>query len=169
MDETAGTVEHLSDDRPPAAGGPLEGPSMRRLALVPLVAALVGISACSGSGTSTPAASTGGGAASAAASGGGGGAAACATAPAGAAAAVTVTIKDLKFSPQPVQAKVGDVIAWTNQDGSIPHTATLDNGACDTKTIAGGATAMLVFNTAGTYPYHCTVHPAMKDYSIVIQ
>jgi plastocyanin len=151
---------------------------MRRVALVPLLAALVGISACSGSGGSTPAASTGGGAASAAASAGGGaasaaasaaGAGVCATAPAGSTAAVTVTIKDLKFSPQPVQAKAGDVIAWTNQDGSIPHTATLDNGACDTATIAGGATAMLVFNTAGTYTYHCTVHPAMKDYTIVIQ
>jgi plastocyanin len=142
---------------------------MRRFGLVPLLAALVGVSACAGSGGSTAATSTGGGAASAAASAAGGGAAVCATAPAGSTAAVTVTIKDLKFSPQPVQAKAGDVIAWTNQDGSIPHTATLDNGACDTASIAGGSTAMLLFNTAGTYTYHCTVHPAMKDYTIVIQ
>ena len=144
---------------------------MRRLACAPLVAAMFSLAACSGGGT-TPVASTaagGGSGASATAGGSAGGGSACAAAAAGATAAATVTIKDLKFSPQPVQGKVGDVIAWTNQDGSIPHTATLDNGACDTGNIGGGATAMLVFNVAGTYTYHCTVHPAMKDYTVVIQ
>ena len=81
----------------------------------------------------------------------------------------TVTIKDFKFSPEPVQAKVGDVIAWTNSD-TAPHSATLDNGACDTKTIAVGATAMLVFTAPGTYTYHCSVHPTqMKGYTIQVQ
>jgi plastocyanin len=160
---------------------------MRRIATVPLLALLLGLAACSGTPSSTPGASTpvvasaaapavsaasaatssGGAAASAAASAPG--SAACAAAPAGAAATVTVTIKDFKYAPQPVQAKVGDVIAWSNQD-SAPHSATLDAGACDTKTINPGAQAMLVFNAPGTYTYHCSVHPTqMKDYSIEVK
>ena len=143
---------------------------MRRLTILPTLAATLLLAACSGSATSAPAASSGGGAASApAASAGGGTGAACAAAPAGATAATTVTIKDFKFSPEPVQAKVGDVIAWTNSD-SAPHSATLDNGACDTKPIAVGATAMLVFTAPGTYTYHCAIHPTqMKGYTIQVQ
>jgi plastocyanin len=145
---------------------------MRRLAFLPAVAMTLLLAACSGTSSSAPAASAGGGA-SANAGGGAsapaGGAAACAAAPSGATAAVTVTIKDFKFAPQPVQAKVGDVIAWSNQD-SAPHSATLDNGACDTKPISQGSTAMLVFTAPGTYTYHCTVHPTqMKDYTIQVQ
>jgi plastocyanin len=154
---------------------------MRRLALLPLLAALFILAACSGGASPVPAAatpaSTPAGGASAPASAGGasapasaaGGAAICATAPAGSTAAVTVTIKDFKFSPQPIQAKVGDVIAWSNQDGSTPHSAAMDTAGCKTDTINGGSTAMLVFNVAGTYTYHCAIHPTqMKDYTIVV-
>src|SRR5439155_19226374 len=56
-------------------------------------------------------------------------AAACATAPAGATATVNVAIKNFKFSPQPVEAKVGDIVAWKNDD-SAPHSATMDDGSC---------------------------------------
>ena len=60
----------------------------------------------------------------------------------------TVEIKDFKFSPQPVQAKVGDVVGWTNGD-SAPHTATLDDGRATPTTSSQGATGLLVFNSAG--------------------
>jgi plastocyanin len=138
--------------------------------MLPMLAATLLLAACSSSATSAPAASSGGGAASApAASAGGDTGAACAAAPAGATAAETVTIKDFKFSPEPVQAKVGDVIAWTNSD-TASHSATLDNGACDTKPIDVGATAMLVFTAPGTYTYHCSVHPTqMKGFTIQVQ
>ncbi len=150
---------------------------MRRLILVPVVAALFAVAGCSGSGSSGSAAPPAGGSAAASAAAGSGasgagslgGGAACAAAAAGAQATVTVAIKDFKFAPQPVQAKVGDVIAWSNQD-SAPHSATLDDGTCDTKTINAGAQAMLVFSAPGTYKYHCAVHPAqMKDYTIEVK
>jgi plastocyanin len=142
---------------------------MRRLTMLPMLAATLLLAACSGSATSAPAASSGGGAASAPAASAGGGGAACAAAPSGATAATTVTIKGFKFSPEPVQAKVGDVVAWTNSD-TASHSATLDNGACDTKTIDVGATAMLVFTAPGTYTYHCSIHPTqMKGYTIQVQ
>ena len=147
---------------------------MRKLLLVPALAAVLSLAACSGASTASP---TSGGAsapaasvpAASAADSGGGAAAACAAAPAGATATVNVTIKDFKFAPQPIEAKVGDVIAWANQD-SAPHSATLDNGACDTKPINPGSSATLVFTAPGTYTYHCSVHPTqMKDYTIEVK
>lgn len=63
---------------------------------------------------------------------------------------------------QPVNAKVGDVITWTNSDG-VPHRVALDDGSCQMSgNIAGGGTRSLVFSAAGTYPFHCTVHLSMK-------
>ena len=63
----------------------------------------------------------------------------------------------------PVAAKVGDVIAWTNSDAA-PHKVGLDDGSCSmSQNIAGGGgTRSLVFDVAGSFPFHCTVHPSMK-------
>jgi plastocyanin len=144
---------------------------MRRLVSLPLVlVTILALAACSASQTGgTPAASaqapTPG--ASAAPAGNGGGAA-CAVAAAGTTATVTVQIKDFKFAPQPVNAKVGDTVGWTNGD-SAPHTATMDDGSCSTDPIAQGATGLLTFTKAGTYTYHCKIHPTqMKDFTVVV-
>jgi plastocyanin len=129
--------------------------------------ALLALSACaSGSGTAAPAATApqpaaSEPAASAPAAGGGG---CTASSEAG---AVSVGIENFAFAPADVSAAVGETITWTNSD-SAPHTATLDDGACDTGNIAQNASAGLVFDAAGTYPYHCTIHPNMKG-TITIQ
>jgi plastocyanin len=147
---------------------------MRRLGISLASAALVAmLAACGSAATPSPAASAPAAGSPAAGSGGasaaGGTAKACAAAPAGSTAATTVTIKNSAYGTPAVQAKVGDIVAWTNQD-SIPHTATMDDGSCDTGQIAGGATAMLVFTAPGTYTYHCTVHPAtMKDVTVEVK
>lgn len=63
---------------------------------------------------------------------------------------------------QPVNAKVGDVITWSNDDG-VPHRVALDDGSCQMSgNIAGGGSRSLVFTKAGTYPFHCSVHSSMK-------
>jgi plastocyanin len=142
---------------------------MRRFMTFPLVLITVlALAACSASTTGgTPATSAQAPTPGASAAGGGGGGA-CATAAAGATATVQVQIKEFKFSPQPVNAKVGDVVGWTNGDSS-PHTATVDDGSCSTDPIAQGATGLLVFNKAGTYTYHCKIHPTtMKDFTVVV-
>jgi plastocyanin len=132
---------------------------MRRLVLPFLALAVaLAIAACSNAASSAP---TSAASAPPASAGGGGGGAACAVAPAGGSAAVSVEIKDFKFSPDTVEAKVGDVVGWTNGD-SAQHTATLDSGGCSTDRMSQGATGLLVFNQAGTYAYHCEVHPNMK-------
>jgi plastocyanin len=66
------------------------------------------------------------------------------------------------WTPAAVSAKVGDVITWTNQD-TVPHKVALDDGSCQmSANISGGSKASLVFSAAGTYPFHCSVHPSMK-------
>lgn len=151
---------------------------MRRLATsLLIVLATAGLAACSSSATTSPASSSAANPSvavgSPAGSSGAGPSvatgAACATAPAGGAAAATVTIKNFAFAPSPVQASVGDVIAWKNDD-SAPHSATMDDESCDTDTIAAGSTAMLVFTAAGTYTYHCKIHPGqMKDVTVEVK
>ena len=76
-------------------------------------------------------------------------------------ATVNVTVQNFAFSPSAITAKVGDVIGFTNKD-SVGHTATVDDGSCSTDTISNGTTATLTFTAAGTYPFHCKIHPSMK-------
>ncbi len=80
-----------------------------------------------------------------------------------AAADVTVTINGMlgaqSFSPNPASAKAGQTVAWHNAD-VITHTAT--GSGWDTGQIAPGTTsAPIMFSTAGTFDYHCSIHPSM--------
>jgi len=74
---------------------------------------------------------------------------------------VTVSIEGFAFNPANITATVGQTVTFTNGD-SAPHTATLDDGSCTTPNIANGASDGLLFTAAGTYPFHCNVHPNMK-------
>jgi len=68
---------------------------------------------------------------------------------------------DLKFTPVTQDAQVGDVVQWSNS-GSVMHTVTFDDFASlSDVSLQGGATWEVKFAAAGTYAYHCTVHPTM--------
>src|SRR2546428_11921320 len=76
------------------------------------------------------------------------------------------------FSPNPVNAKVGDTVTWTNKD-SQPHTITSGTNATpDNKfnsspppnmspLIVAQGTYSHTFTEAGEYPYYCELHPNM--------
>lgn len=77
------------------------------------------------------------------------------------------TIKNFAFSPNPITIQVGDTVTWTNQD-SAPHTATSDTpGLFDTGQIQQNQSKSITFTQAGTFTYHCSVHPNMKATLIV--
>ena len=76
------------------------------------------------------------------------------------AGAVSVEIAGFAYEPAEATAKVGEVITWTNTDAA-PHTATLDEGDCATGNLPADGSGGLVFSVAGTYPYHCAIHPTM--------
>ena len=77
------------------------------------------------------------------------------------------TMGDKAYSPNPIDVKVGEGVTWTNDDSQI-HTATsgaagsADAGSVfDSGIMSPDATFDFVFDTAGTYDYHCTMHPQM--------
>ena len=125
--------------------------SRSRLVAGGMVLALI-IAGCSGSTSSAPAA------ASAAASPAG--------APASAAGGSAVQIKDFKFDPASLTASVGASVTWTNQD-STGHTVTADDGSFDSKELPNGQTFSQTFSKAGTFAYHCSIHPTMKATIVV--
>ena len=90
-----------------------------------------------------------------------------ALAPAALAADHAVDIAGFAFSPQSVTVAVGDTVTWSNADVRS-HTVTANGGAFDTGTIGGNTSKSLTFSTAGTFAYHCRIHPSMTG-TVVVQ
>ena len=136
---------------------------MRNRPLVTIAAgAVLLLAACSGGGATTAPTSAPSAAASVEASvEASAPAAGVACAESAAAGEVSVEIADFAFSPADITATVGQTITFTNSD-SAPHTATLDDDSCGTPNIGNGESNGLLFTAAGTYPFHCAVHPNMK-------
>lgn len=77
-----------------------------------------------------------------------------------------ITIQSFAFSPATIKVKPGDSITWTNQD-SVGHSATANDNSFDTGVIQPGQSKTLTFSKAGTFIYHCSVHPYMQATVIV--
>jgi len=72
-----------------------------------------------------------------------------------------VRIYNFAFSPQNLTVSVGDTVTWRNDDG-MPHTVTSDQGSeLGSPSLSQGHTYQHIFNHAGSFPYHCTIHPGM--------
>jgi len=78
-----------------------------------------------------------------------------------------IAIGDLFFNPADITVPVGTTVCWTNT-GQITHTATSDTGVFDSGFLANGDTFSFTFDTAGTYPYHCMVHPIQMTGTITV-
>ncbi len=86
------------------------------------------------------------------------------------------TLADKAYSPNPVQAAVGQKVIWTNMD-SVQHTITSGTpGSADsgkefdsglTKLLNHGDTFEHTFTKAGDYPFYCQLHPTMLGHVIV--
>lgn len=74
----------------------------------------------------------------------------------------SVNISGFAFSPSSLTIKAGVKVTWTNKDGAA-HTVTSDDGTFTSSgNLDTGETYQFTFMTAGTYHYHCAIHPAMK-------
>ncbi|MBD3233616.1 MAG: T9SS type A sorting domain-containing protein [candidate division Zixibacteria bacterium] len=81
---------------------------------------------------------------------------------------VDVAIQNFSFVPEDVTIGVGDEVRWENFDG-VNHTSTSDDGVWDSGVIPPGERFEFQFNTAGEYPYHCSIHPMMTGNVTVLQ
>lgn len=71
-----------------------------------------------------------------------------------------VQIVEFTYEPDPVVVQVGGKVIWQNED-TVPHTATADDGSFDTGTIEQGKLGSETFKEPGTFAYHCEIHPSM--------
>jgi plastocyanin len=67
------------------------------------------------------------------------------------------------FQPATLTIKVGTQVVWLNTSDA-PHTVTSDTAGTFSSpaNITQNKTFEFTFTTAGTFPYHCSIHPYMK-------
>lgn len=76
----------------------------------------------------------------------------------------TVTLKDISFKKSTVKIAKGGSVKWVWKDGDTPHNVTF--ATKHSKTQKTGSYT-LRFARAGTYKYHCTIHPGMNGKVVV--
>ncbi len=83
----------------------------------------------------------------------------------------TVTIPNsaapYSFQPSSMTVPRGASVTWRN-DASVPHQIVSNTGVFSGPVISPGQTYTYQFNQAGTYPYHCAIHPYMTG-TITVQ
>jgi plastocyanin len=83
-----------------------------------------------------------------------------------AATASAATIQGFSFQPGVLKAKPGAKVTWTNRD-AVAHTVTADNSSFASGNLQPGRSFSFTFTRAGTYAYHCSIHPSMHG-SVVV-
>ena len=78
----------------------------------------------------------------------------------------TVNIEDLKYKPAEIKIKVGETVAWTNNDDR-EHTITADDNSFKSGPLRTGKTYRHKFTAAGRYTYHDDHFGRMKGTVIV--
>ena len=72
-----------------------------------------------------------------------------------------VNIMGFAFGPNNVAATVGQPVRWLNGDDS-PHQITVTSTKQRSVILTKGQSAVMAFNTPGSYDYTCGLHPSMK-------
>jgi len=76
------------------------------------------------------------------------------------------------FSPVTLKAKLGDSVQWMNTSTATPHTATNDTTdpwVFDTGILsAGTSSSSFAFTAAGSFTYHCNIHPTIMKGTVKV-
>ncbi|MDD4901679.1 MAG: cupredoxin family copper-binding protein [Patescibacteria group bacterium] len=75
-----------------------------------------------------------------------------------------VNIQNFSFNPAEVTVAVGDTVVWTNND-SVRHQIASDS--FNSVPLPQGGSFSHTFTAAGTFDYHCAIHPSMTGKIIV--
>ena len=80
---------------------------------------------------------------------------------------VEVRIDNFSFGPAELKVPVGTTVTWTNHD-DIPHTVVSTEKVFKSKVLDTDDTFSFTFNTPGTFPYFCSIHPKMTGKVVVL-
>ncbi len=72
-----------------------------------------------------------------------------------------ITMQIAGFDPQVLRVKPGDRVTWANKD-LFPHTATANDKAFDSHSVAPDGKWTFVAGKPGRHTYICTFHPTMN-------
>ena len=79
-----------------------------------------------------------------------------------------VSIENFSFGPASTTVSVGDTVTWTNNEDSVGHTTTSDDGLWKSDVLKPGDGFDRTFDEAGTFTYFCSIHSSMKG-SITVE
>ena len=79
----------------------------------------------------------------------------------------SVVVADYSFKPNTITISVGETVTWTNA-GPDSHTVTADGGSFDSGGLGVNDSFANVFDTAGTFEYHCAFHPTRMHGTVVV-
>lgn len=74
---------------------------------------------------------------------------------------------DRAYMPGNLTVAAGTRVTWMNTD-SVAHTSTSNAAGWNSGTIAPGGQFSFTFPAAGSFPYHCDIHPGMIG-TVVVQ
>lgn len=77
-----------------------------------------------------------------------------------------IEIKDFSFKPESLEVSVGTKVTWKQGDSS-PHQVISDDGLFEGPVMQTGDVFTYTFDKAGTFSYHCNIHPSMKGAVVV--
>lgn len=80
---------------------------------------------------------------------------------------VHVSIHNFAFHPARLRVERGTIVVWTNDDPA-PHTVTFNNDMADSGIIYPGQSVWFTFTRAGSFGYHCRIHPFMHAHVTVL-
>jgi len=81
-------------------------------------------------------------------------------------AVVHAKILNFAFKPAHLVVSPGTKVVWTNEDQD-PHTVTSDRPGFGSQALDTGSSFTMVAKRAGTFTYHCVIHPFMHGTLVV--
>jgi plastocyanin len=77
-----------------------------------------------------------------------------------------VSIADISYQPATLEVTAGTTVRWRNDD-PVAHTVTARDGSFMSPVLTSGDEFSQVFETPGTFPYFCAIHPGQVG-SVVV-